>query len=979
MSIRIYALAKELSLDSKELVGICTKAGVTGKGSALASLTDEEVESVKKYLDSSRAPAPPTSRKDSASGKPVKPPAPQDRGIKTLASVKAEAESRKRGILSTPLSSRVRGGKPPAQRAAPEPSAPEPSVAESVAADVSEPLTVADSPPASEAVETPAAPPSVTPTSPPPPTASPPTASPPTASPPTAAPVAASTPAPSQAAPRRSYQPLAGRGSIKVLDSGRGKADETGADESRPARPQKKRGPVIKLAAMPKVKQPAATAVANEPKAQKPIMPLSQDTIRSVKSGEPAPLDHLTRGTKKGPEKGAGGPQRYGENAGDAGKGKGKGGKTQVGGNLAGMSGGRTVRKSSRGGRSSGRHRDDDTHRRRRRLVRKNRNVSTAAPRKGNIPLQMPCTIRGFSEATGVPTAQVLRVLMGLGVASLNINAQLDEENVTVLAAEFELAIDIKEEASLEDSMLAQFEDIVDPPESLQPRPPVVTFLGHVDHGKTSLLDHIIETKVVDGEAGGITQHIRAYAIERDGRAISFVDTPGHEAFTEMRARGANVTDIAVLVIAADDGIMPQTEEAISHAKAAEVPILIALNKMDLPGADPDKVFQQLAAHELLPSEWGGDTEVVRTSAITGEGMDELLETILGIAELNEYAANPDRAAAGVCLEAEQDGGRGVVAKLIVQKGTLHPGDVIVCGGAYGRVKAMYDTLGRNVRKEAAGPSIPVNVTGLNVAPGAGDAFHVMQDISKAREIAETRSDRSRSASLAGQTTRISFDDFQAQLAEGRLQRAGEDIVNLNLIIRADVQGSIEALEKEMQKLDHPEVRIKVLQRSVGGITSADVTLAHASQAVIIGFNVIPDDTARSLADERGVEIRRYSIIYKITEDLRALLEGKLKPEIREVDLGRAIVKRVFSVSRSGSIAGCYVSHGAIERGCRIRINREGRTIGEYPLDSLRREKDDVKEVPRGMECGVKLSGFNDIKAGDVLEAFKIEEVARTL
>jgi translation initiation factor IF-2 len=505
-----------------------------------------------------------------------------------------------------------------------------------------------------------------------------------------------------------------------------------------------------------------------------------------------------------------------------------------------------------------------------------------------------------------------------------------------------------------------------------------VTVLGHVDHGKTSLLDKIIGTNVVAGEAGGITQHIRAYLIgTKDGRHVSFVDTPGHEAFTEMRARGANVTDIAVIVVAADDGVMPQTEEAISHAKAADVPIVVAMNKMDLPAADEQKVLSQLATSGLLPSEWGGDVEVVRTSAATGQGIDTLLETLLVTAELHEYKANSDKPARGMCLEAEQEAGRGVIAKLMVQDGMLREGDVIVCGGGHGRVKAMYDTLRPRQRIKEAGPSTPVNVTGLDMAPNAGDKFYVLDDIAEARQLADERQLENREQTLAGVSTRVSFEDFQQRLAEGRL---GDDAAaTLNLIIRADVRGSIEAIQKELAKFDHPEVKVRLLQASVGGITVADVTLASASEAVVVGFNVIPDEAARGLADERGVQIRRYDIIYKLTDDIKALIEGKLKPEERVIEMGAALVKQVFTISRVGSVAGCQVIRGSIERGCRIRVNRDSRTIGDYAMESLRREKDDTKEVARGMECGIKLANFNDIKEGDVLEAYKIEEVARTL
>ena len=514
---------------------------------------------------------------------------------------------------------------------------------------------------------------------------------------------------------------------------------------------------------------------------------------------------------------------------------------------------------------------------------------------------------------------------------------------------------------------------VPDEPDQLQPRPPVITFLGHVDHGKTSLLDKIIGIDVVSGESGGITQHIRAYQIERSGRNISFVDTPGHEAFTEMRARGANVTDIAVLVVAADDGVMPQTEEAISHAKAAGVPIVVALNKIDLPGINVERIYQQLAANELLPTEWGGDVEVVKTSAVTGVGIDQLLETLLTIAELHELKANPNRAATGTCLEAELHEGRGVVAKLLVQRGTLHVGDAIVCGEASGHVKALYDTLKPTHKLDEAGPSTPVNITGLDLAPAAGDKFFVLEDISRTREIARLRHDQTRLATLgtAG-PVHVTLENLFDRLVTAEVQ-------TLNIILRADVRGSIEAIIKEFGKLEHPEVKIKVLQATVGGISEADVHLADASDAVIIGFNVVPDEKARLLAERKGVQIRRYDIIYQVTDDLKKALEGLLKPEKREAELGRALILRTFVISRVGTVAGCRVLSGTIQRNSRMRVIRESRILGDYPIESLRREKDDVRDVRDGLECGIKLAGFNDLKEGDVLENYRVEEVARTL
>jgi translation initiation factor IF-2 len=596
--------------------------------------------------------------------------------------------------------------------------------------------------------------------------------------------------------------------------------------------------------------------------------------------------------------------------------------------------------------------------------------ANTAAPRRENVSIELPCTVRSFSEALGVPARTILAKLLELGTMS-NIAATLDPEMAELLASELGVTVDFQRPVGLEEKVIQLLEE-EDDPAKLQPRPPIVTFLGHVDHGKTSLLDRIIGLDVAAHEKGGITQHIRAYRVTKDGRAIAFVDTPGHEAFTAMRARGANVTDIAVLVVAAEDGIMPQTEEAISHARAADVPIVVALNKIDLPGANPQRAYEQLAANELLPSEWGGETEVVKTSAVTGEGIDKLLETLLTVAELREYKSNPDARARGTCIESELHEGRGVVAKLLVRNGTLHTGDVVVCGSAYGRVKAMYDTLLPRQKYESVGPSTPVNVTGLNCAPEAGDAFYVLDDITQARQLAEQRAADARMRDLAGTRPHVTLENLYERLGEA------SKVQTLNIILRADVRGSIEAIRKELTKLEHAEVQIKILQATVGGISEADVHLADASDAVIIGFSVVPDEGARALADKLGVQIRRYDIIYQVTDDLKAALEGMLKPEKRERDLGRALVQRTFHISKVGSVAGCRVLGGVIQRDARIRLIRESRVIGDYAIDTLKREKDDAREVREGLECGIRLAGFNDIKEGDLFEAYKIEEVART-
>ncbi|MDR1291352.1 MAG: translation initiation factor IF-2 [Planctomycetaceae bacterium] len=631
------------------------------------------------------------------------------------------------------------------------------------------------------------------------------------------------------------------------------------------------------------------------------------------------------------------------------------------------------VKKRSR---HSGEYEDDSSMNTPRQLRRvKSRNgkaVSTAAPRKNNLIIHLPCTVKQFAEQTGTTLAIVIKKLLELKV-QMQLNSQLDVEAVELLAEALGIQVQIKENVSLEDRLVTTLFEQEDDPDSVQPRPPVVTVLGHVDHGKTTMLDNILKLNVVSGEKGGITQHIRAYRVKMEnGSDITFVDTPGHEAFTEMRARGAGCTDIAILVVAADDGVMPQTEEAISHAKAAGVPIIVAINKIDLPGVNPDRVLQELAANDLIPEEWGGDVPVVRCSGLTGLGLDKLLETIQVMAEILELRANPDRTAIGVALEAELQSGQGAVCKVIVQKGTLRAGDVVLCGTAYGRVKAMYDTLDTKKQVLEATPSTPVNLVGLDVAPGAGSRFCVLEDVSDARMIAEQRQVELRKNELAEVQAHVTLETLFQRIKDSHT------VQTLNVIIRADVRGSIEAIRKELDKLSHPEVKIKVLQATVGGISEADVHLADASDAIIVGFNVVPDENARVMAERKKIQVRRYDIIYNLTNDIKKALEGMLKPVEHVKELGRAMVQQVFVISRIGAIAGCRVISGNIERDCKVRVIRESRIIGEYPLDSLKREKDDVKEVREGYECGMKLKGFNDLKEGDILETYKIESVART-
>jgi translation initiation factor IF-2 len=743
--------------------------------------------------------------------------------------------------------------------------------------------------------------------------------------------------------------------------------------------------PAVKLAPLPKTSRPIEPAPSDEPPAQKPDLRLPADILGAGKQGAKPLAAHLRRHEKTLDEekklrglKGLRGlatapvEEEQGERKGRGRSRRGKDEPADADEDRP-MLGGREQRQLAR--RRSAQTTDGEEQPRRslvRRQKRTATGTSTAAPRKERVTIQLPCTVRELSEAAGVQASEIQRILMNEGVMT-TINSVMDPEMTELVAAELGINVEFKQAVSLEDQVLADLDKPEEDTSRLVERPPVITFLGHVDHGKTSLLDRIIGIDVVSGESGGITQHIRAYSIDKDGRRISFVDTPGHEAFTEMRARGANVTDIAVLVVAADDGVMPQTEEAISHAKAAGVPIVVALNKVDLPGINFDKVYTGLSQNELQPSEWGGEVEVVKTSAVKGTGIDELLDTLLTVAELHEYKANPDRPAVGTCLEAQQEAERGIVAKLLVQNGTLRVGDVVVCGQAHGRIKAMYDTLDENHRLVEAGPSVPVNITGLDLAPSAGSRFYVLDDIAQAREIAHSRAEKERTMSLGA----AGFRHVTLETLFDRLDHTGES-QTLNLILRADVRGSIEAIEKELSKLEHPEVKVKLLQKSVGGITEADVTLAHASDAIIIGFNVVPDEKARTLAEKTGVQIRRYDVIYKITDDMKLALEGMLKPEEREVELGRALVQQTFKISKVGTVAGCRVLAGTVERNSRARVIRDSTIIGDYPLETLRREKDDAKEVREGYECGIKLAGYNDVKEGDLFEIYKVEEIHRT-
>lgn len=556
--------------------------------------------------------------------------------------------------------------------------------------------------------------------------------------------------------------------------------------------------------------------------------------------------------------------------------------------------------------------------------------------------------------------AEVIKKLMSLGVMA-TVNEIIDYDTAEIVASELGVKVEKEIIVTIEDRII---DDSTDDDKDLLPRDPVVVVMGHVDHGKTSLLDAIRHTSVTAGEAGGITQHIGAYRVAIDGQEITFLDTPGHAAFTAMRARGAQATDIAVLVVAADDGIMPQTVEAINHAKAANVSIIVAINKMDRPGANPERVMQQLTEYELVPEEWGGDTICVPVSAKTHENIDKLLEAILLVAEMKELKANPNRAAKGIVIEARLDKGRGPIATLLVQNGTLHSGDIIVAGMAVGRVRVMTDDRGRKV--ETAGPSVPVEIMGLAEAPQAGDAFDAVSDERLARALVDQRKQKAKEEQFNA-VQKVTLDNLFASIQDGQMKE-------LNIIIKADVQGSVEAVKQSLEKLSNEEVRVRVIHGGVGAVSESDVMLAHASNAIIVGFNVRPDPVAASQAERDGVEMRMYRIIYDCIEDVEHAIKGMLAPKIREVELGRAEVRSTINISSVGRIAGSYVTDGRVQRNAKIRVVRDGIVVAEDEIASLRRFKDDVKEVAQGYECGIGLAKFNDIREGDVLEAFIMEE-----
>ncbi|HWI48774.1 MAG TPA: translation initiation factor IF-2 [Rummeliibacillus sp.] len=602
---------------------------------------------------------------------------------------------------------------------------------------------------------------------------------------------------------------------------------------------------------------------------------------------------------------------------------------------------------------------------------RKNRPQQTPQPAvKKELPEKITffeyLTVGDLAKKLGREPSEIIKKLFMLGVMA-TINQELEQDAIELICADY--GVEVEEEVRIDVTDLDTYfeEDENENQADIKERPPVVTIMGHVDHGKTTLLDSIRNTKVTEGEAGGITQHIGAYQVVVKGKKITFLDTPGHAAFTTMRARGAKITDLTILVVAADDGVMPQTIEAINHAKAAEVPIIVAVNKMDKLTSNPDRVMQELTEHGLIPEDWGGDTIFVPISALKGDGIDQLLEMILLVSEVGELKANPKRRAIGSVIEAQLDKGRGSVATLLVQNGTLNVGDPIVVGHTYGRVRAMVNDLGRRVK--SAGPSTPVEITGLSEVPQAGDRFVVFEDEKTARQVGEARESTAIQAQRS-EKQRVTLDNLFEQMKQG-------DMKELNLIVKADVQGTVEAMAASLMKIDVEGVNVKIIHTGAGAITESDISLAAASNAIVIGFNVRPDVNAKRAADAEGVDIRLHRIIYKVIEEIEAAMKGMLDPEFEEKVIGAAEIRETFKVSKVGTIAGGYVTEGKLTRDSGVRVIRDGIVIFEGELDSLKRFKDDAKEVAKGYECGFTVKGYNDIKVGDEIEAFIMEEIKR--
>ena len=721
------------------------------------------------------------------------------------------------------------------------------------------------------------------------------------------------------------------------------KSEEKSADKKEAAKPAQKSAPAKEAKPAAKTEKPAAKA---QTQAAKP----AED--KQPKKKNDKPMQSRTKGERRTVDTRAGNVEldkyneRY-ENIAPANN---------------GMQSDKSVNKQKLKQRSTQYRKQGMRSSRRETEAQRLARIAAERAKKPQIVVKIPdeIVVSDLAAMLKMTAAEVVKKLFSLGVMA-TVNQVIDYDTAAIVATELGAKAEKEVVVTIEDRII---DDSDDSAEDLSPRDPVVVVMGHVDHGKTSLLDAIRHTDVTATEAGGITQHIGAYRVDLNGQKITFLDTPGHAAFTSMRARGAQATDIAVLVVAADDGIMPQTIEAINHAKAAGVDIIVAINKMDKPGATTDRIMQQLTEYDLIPEEWGGDTICVPVSALTKMNIDKLLESILLVAEMKELKANPNRAAKGIVIEARLDKNRGPIATLLVQNGTLHSGDIIVAGTSVGRVRVMVDDKGRKVKE--AGPSVPVEIMGLAEAPQAGDAFDAVSDERLARELVEQRKQKQKEEQFKS-FEKVTLENLFSSLKEGELKE-------LNIIVKADVQGSVEAVKQSLEKLSNEEVRVKIIHDGVGAINESDVMLANASNAIIVGFNVRPDPVAAQNAERDGVDIRCYRIIYDCIDEIQAAIKGMLAPKFREVQQGRAEVRQIVKISSVGNIAGCYVLSGKVTRNSKIRVVRDGVVITEDEISSLRRFKDDVKEVAQNFECGIGLAKFNDIKEGDIFEAFTIEE-----
>lgn len=926
-------------MENKVLIGYCQKLGMNVKDSALASISEEERDRVLAFIKQGPAAGEPAAKSEALTPtrEPIKPVAGKVPVVRTLAPKPPLARETRRES--------ERPVEPTPRETPPTPAAKHAGEAIAPAAPLKEmrPVASTERPPAVQ-----------------------PSAGPPSEEERPEGGETSEGESTEPVAPFRREDYLPASGSVRMM-APRGNMTQIAPGALR--RPKSK--PMLQL---PKLAEPppspktpgGSSAVSAEAPAQKPEMRLSRELL------EGKPLhEHIRQHAEDKKRKATG--EDFAEEFAEEVKRPGvKGGGRIVAG--AGLLSERKQRqaKRSRGGVLTEEEELEAaaTERLRQHRIRSRRHGGVA-PTKTSAEIELPITVRALSEAMGRKGAELLGIMARKG-AMLTINSTLDEEAALDLALECGIDLHIRHERDIEQELTDATVAAQSDGQHRVHRAPIVTILGHVDHGKTTLLDKIRSANVAAGELGGITQHIAAYQVEHQGKKLTFLDTPGHAAFGEMRARGANVTDIAVLVVAANDGVMPQTIEALNHARAAGVPIVVALNKIDLPDRNEPRVLQELAQKELLVAEYGGDTELVRTSGLTGVGLDELLETLLTVAELHELTADPTRPANGVCLEAFRDEGRGAIAWLIVQDGTLRKGDIVLCGPAFGRIRNMYDDKDREI--EEAGPSTPIKVTGLDLVPGAGDTFFVMDDIEEARRVAALRRERGREKQLAQKGKVRSLQEILSAAEAG----TGE-VHELPVIVKADTPGSLEALKGEILKFQHPEVRVKILHEGVGGVNESDVYLASASGAIIVAFHVVAEDRAEQLADAEGVEIRPYGIIYEVTDDIKKALEGLLPPEKVETPTGRAMVLQTFDISRFGRIAGCRVLNGVVERSSRIRVVRDQRILNEYNISSLKRGKDDVREVREGLECGIRLDGFDDIKEGDIFQAFKVEEIKRTL